>query len=261
MADEEGAAAPEPEPEPEPEEMPPPIGMAWTDLSPEDVDIYVSTKDLDEKLKYVVQELVMQFLGVEEYDDDRKTEVFVDFMLQALDFGEDRSFDAAKLSAWFTIMLSAFQGLSGGGLPRDEGYTAFKKLVMQHSVEEPPDSVQLFDIEDVRAITAYATEGFFRHYKLYEMIYFRKEEEDIEEVDAVVETPLKPRPLAQARVVESKTSNGEAAAKLAEEAAAAEEAKLAEEAAAAQAAAAAADADALQMSWDALADPRLEARR
>ena len=56
MADEEGDAAPEPEPEPEPEEMPPPIGMAWTDLSPEDVDIYVSTKDLDEKLKYVVQE-------------------------------------------------------------------------------------------------------------------------------------------------------------------------------------------------------------
>ena len=39
------------------------VGLAWTDLSPEDVEGYFATQDVEEKLKYVDSHFCRCFLG------------------------------------------------------------------------------------------------------------------------------------------------------------------------------------------------------
>ena len=136
---------------------------------------YLATRDLGEKLK-----AVQGFIP--DYDtNDQKCELYADYLLNALAFAEEKGFDAPKFSAWFTIVKSTFDaaragrvggaaaGAGAGGqgaslicpgygfTPRDDVYAEFKQMMVQHSVDEPPDSLHMFTIGEVQAVTDFVS--------------------------------------------------------------------------------------------------------
>merc|ERR1719262_1894387 len=56
-------------------------------------------------------------------------------------------------------------------LQMDEAFNFFKGWLLKHSVQRPPFSVGVFTFEDVKAITEFVHNTFFRHYKLWMYAY------------------------------------------------------------------------------------------
>ena len=72
---------------------------------------------------------------------------------------------------------------------------------MQHSVEEAPERVKVFNKEEVKKITVFMTSTYFRQYKAYEVAFTQEQELRRLPLDVVVETPLRPTPLIAATEV------------------------------------------------------------
>ncbi|KAG1693992.1 hypothetical protein DVH05_022010 [Phytophthora capsici] len=74
----------------------------------------------------------------------------------------------------------------------------FQAILLTHSVNRSPKSVDIFSREEVAAIVDYVTNSYYRHFQLYKCIYtpyhhmhfVQREINDIQ-------TPKIPRPLAQ----------------------------------------------------------------
>jgi hypothetical protein len=56
----------------------------------------------------------------------------------------------------------------------EEHFDFFKKLLVKHSVERPPFSVEIFSLDDVKTIIDYVANTYFRHYKLYLYAFTKK---------------------------------------------------------------------------------------
>ena len=57
----------------------------------------------------------------------------------------------------------------------NHSFTYFKSLLVGHSVDRPPWSVQVFSLEDVKLITEYVTNTYYRHYKLYNYAFNKRQ--------------------------------------------------------------------------------------
>ncbi len=53
------------------------------------------------------------------------------------------------------------------GLSMSESYELFRHLLLKHSCHRPPFSSGIFNLNDVKAISDYVLDTFFRHYKMY----------------------------------------------------------------------------------------------
>lgn len=43
----------------------------------------------------------------------------------------------------------------------------FKELLLRHSVQRPPHSLAIFTLDDVKALSAWAQDSFYRFYNMY----------------------------------------------------------------------------------------------
>jgi len=73
-------------------------------------------------------------------------------------------------------MKTTFLESMGRFLPAKAAFNFFRDLLLQHSVQRPPYSVGLFCLQDVTAITDFASRSFFRHYMLYKYCFTKKTE-------------------------------------------------------------------------------------
>lgn len=49
----------------------------------------------------------------------------------------------------------------------DESFEIYKELLLRHSVQRPPHSLAIFNLDDVKRIDNFTAESFYRHFDIY----------------------------------------------------------------------------------------------
>lgn len=114
-------------------------------------------------------------------------------------YAKEHSFSAEQTSAFFSIMkatLQASQASRTSWVPLPESFAIFKGHCLNHSIPNAKTGAkQLFTVEEVKELTAFVTQSFYRHYKAYSVVFCEKQTVVPVARDAVVETPMRPTPL------------------------------------------------------------------
>ncbi|KAJ7374048.1 hypothetical protein OS493_009378 [Desmophyllum pertusum] len=90
-------------------------------------------------------------------------------------FGKDNGFTTEQMSAWFSIIKSLHEMAVDTPYGNVEPvFEYFKELLLCHSVKRPPYSVALFSVDQVKKLTTYAVNTYFRHFKMYKYAFTPK---------------------------------------------------------------------------------------
>ncbi|KAJ4459707.1 putative flagellar associated protein [Paratrimastix pyriformis] len=142
--------------------------LTWEDLKPEHVERYLEISTLEEITQFLSQLLHLN-------PEDTNDAILLDFHYYNLAFAVEAKFSPEKISTFFSLMKKTFDlSMSQPHWTWEESFAAFKELLIKHSVQRPPFSVQIFAYEDLSIIAEYALASFFRHYKLYQYSFIPK---------------------------------------------------------------------------------------
>lgn len=98
-----------------------------------------------------------------------------DLFSYAFLFGLKEKYSPAQLSTLITIMKNVHVlCVSPMFDNHSEALSYFQKLVIQHSVNRPPFSVQIFNPNEVKNLNEYVLSTYFKHYKLYKYAFTRR---------------------------------------------------------------------------------------
>eukprot|EP00741_Cyanophora_paradoxa_P005214 tig00000852_g5054.t1 len=101
----------------------------------------------------------------------------------------DFEFSVEKTSAFFSIVKANHAKLEEENLGLKKSFEFFQSLLIRHSVQRPPFSVGLFSLPDVKLITDYVVDTYYRHFKLYQHAFTRLPVLDVDSTDTLVELP------------------------------------------------------------------------
>ena len=113
-------------------------------------------------------------------------------------FGYENNFNREQVSSLFSIMKVVFEESRNKNLLIDQAFDYLKELLVKHSVQRPPYSVGIFSVKQVNLITEFATETFFRHYKLYKAVFSTRVLLDFSAYTPAIETATVPPALTSA---------------------------------------------------------------
>ena len=231
MSDAEIDAVPEPEtaqdPDPQPQAVAPRRGLAFSELSEEEVDSFYSAGDNAARMARLCE-----LLGITRYASNPRAAIFADFCFHNLIWArDDAGFDVEQSSAFFSIMRRVFDSATSPASVAapasdalDDAYGVLRELTAAHAAvaddpapapaeeknaEDTADGesksegvavpvipvVALFNVADADKILAYASSTFFRHFKLYRYTHSTSQPTECATRELLVEEPLQPPPL------------------------------------------------------------------
>jgi hypothetical protein len=71
------------------------------------------------------------------------------------------------MSCFLEIMWYIMLQLTNDRLTEEQSFKMFKELLLRHSVQRPPHSLAIFNLDDVKAINEYVQESLYRYYNFY----------------------------------------------------------------------------------------------
>ena len=144
----------------------------WADLSLTDVERILGACSETETL----QQALAEILGLDvSHSSNKQALIELDMYTYAILFAKKKDLTHEQVSAFFTILKSVH--LMCISTPFDnlqETFQYFKELLLQHSINRPPYSTSLFTIEQVRDITEYVLNTYFKHFKLYKYAFTKR---------------------------------------------------------------------------------------
>eukprot|EP01112_Ceratiomyxa_fruticulosa_P004932 TRINITY_DN1549_c0_g1_i1.p1 TRINITY_DN1549_c0_g1~~TRINITY_DN1549_c0_g1_i1.p1 ORF type:complete len:387 (-),score=83.67 TRINITY_DN1549_c0_g1_i1:125-1180(-) len=146
-----------------------------------------------------IHSLLAQFLpSTTSTKNDPNGSILLKLYSNALLFAKQLHFTPEKTSTFFSILkLVHFRSLQYPSLGLEDNFSYFKNLLVDHSIQRPPYSVQIFSLEDVKSITDYVTHTYFRHFKLYRYVFTKKRILDLKPQIVNVETAPNFLPLCE----------------------------------------------------------------
>jgi len=141
--------------------------VVWADLTVDAVDRLNESLNTDH-IKQVLADIFM----LDNHKDNLKSGIIMDLYYYTLQFAREQAFSPEKTSAFFSIIKKVFEvcvETPFGNL--DHTFEYFKDLIHCHSVNRPPYSIELFSPDEVRKITEYTINTFFRHFKMYKYAF------------------------------------------------------------------------------------------
>lgn len=102
-----------------------------------------------------------------------KTSIFHDFFGCCLHKAADAGFSVEQTAAFVAItrMIITHAFKVGGPVATiEDSYSCFKDLVLTYGVSQQPGTPPLFAVDDIKAITSFFSDTFFRHFKLYSFV-------------------------------------------------------------------------------------------
>eukprot|EP00746_Dinoflagellata_sp_MGD_P128310 gnl/MRDRNA2_/MRDRNA2_62699_c0_seq1.p1 gnl/MRDRNA2_/MRDRNA2_62699_c0~~gnl/MRDRNA2_/MRDRNA2_62699_c0_seq1.p1 ORF type:complete len:256 (-),score=57.92 gnl/MRDRNA2_/MRDRNA2_62699_c0_seq1:49-816(-) len=142
-----------------------PLFLTFTDVTEEQLT-HLATITSKGDIKHILHSC----MNVDQSEGYR-TEILKEFHFHNYSFCKTQRFNAEKTSTYLSIMKVMFEEVCLRRLTMDEAFNFFKGWLLKHSVQRPPFSVGVFTFEDVKAITEYVHNTFFRHYKLWKYAY------------------------------------------------------------------------------------------
>ena len=84
-----------------------------------------------------------------------------------LAFCKENRFFEEKTSCLLEIFHYLLTQLLRDRLSEEKSFANFKELLLRHSVQRPPHSLAIFNLDDVKKIQTFALNTFYRHYDMY----------------------------------------------------------------------------------------------
>merc|ERR1711998_508324 len=133
--------------------------LLWADLTSSDLEeLYASDSP-------GVQALLAAKLGLNDYANNPLQGVLLEFHFNCLRFARENDFSEEKTSAFFSIMKANHEHMSDNKLTQTVSFEYFKRLLLTHSVQRPPYSVGIFNLKEVKLITDWVTNNYYRNFK------------------------------------------------------------------------------------------------
>lgn len=161
-----------------------PVSCAFRDISAAQVEQLQRTASAGQI------RLLASFLGLADAADPQSPEaILLDFYFYNLSFARGSGFSATKTSTLFSILKQLHEETTNSPFATLEDiFDKFKGLLVKHAVQRPPWSVQIFSLEDVKLITDYVSNTYFRHFKLYRYVFNNQQRLNLRNFDLPVET-------------------------------------------------------------------------
>merc|ERR1719213_1403610 len=106
-------------------------------------------------------------------DEGLPTEIVADLHFNNFLFCHSAKFAPAKTSCFLSIMKLVFGAMINERLSSAETFDLLRMQLLRHSVPRPPWSIAVFSANDLKVLTDYVVNTFFRHFKLYQYVYVR----------------------------------------------------------------------------------------
>ena len=181
----------------------------WVDLSLTDVERILESSESSTE---TFQETLAEFLGHTGPTYSKHALIELDMYFYAILFAKREAFNQAQLSAFFTMLKCVHRMCIS--TPYDnmsETFDYFKALLVRHSVFRPPYSICLYSMKQVKAMTEYVLNTYFKHFKLYKYAFTKKVVLDLKvSYPGIPETP-------ESQTIEVSTKAGETAIEKTEE--------------------------------------------
>eukprot|EP00105_Crassostrea_gigas_P019784 XP_011438393.1 PREDICTED: coiled-coil domain-containing protein 189-like [Crassostrea gigas] len=139
----------------------------WSDLTVNDVDRIRESLNADH-----IKQVLADVFNLDDHKDNLKTGIVMDLYFYTLQFARDNNFTKEKTSAFFSIIKKTHEvciETPFGNL--DQTFSYFKDLLLCHAVNRPPHSIELFTPDEIRKITEYTVNTYFRHFKMYKYAF------------------------------------------------------------------------------------------
>lgn len=111
-----------------------------------------------------------------EFSDRRKASILSDFHFYNYGFCKTAAFDNRKTGTFLSIMNEIFKRDSTQNVVKNitESFAYLQMLLLNHSIENPPKSILVFQTDDVGHILDFVATSYYQHFKLYRYIFAPK---------------------------------------------------------------------------------------
>ncbi|XP_052075304.1 cilia- and flagella-associated protein 119-like isoform X1 [Mytilus californianus] len=139
----------------------------WADLTVDDVDRISESLNSDH-----VRQVLADIFHLDDFRTNIKTGIVMDLYFYTIMFARENNFNREKMSAVFSIVKKTHEVCIETPFGNvDQTFNYFKELVLCHAVNRPPHSIELFNADEVRKITEYTVNTYFRHFKMYKYAF------------------------------------------------------------------------------------------
>ena len=111
---------------------------------------------------------------------DEKAEIVLDFHVNNYEFTLLNNFNAQKTDTFLEMMDHIFIKCMADRLPKDKAMVLFKTYCLRHSVQRPPHSLFIFNLNEVKEMTHFVQYGFLKFYSMYQYAIISKLELEME---------------------------------------------------------------------------------
>ncbi|KAL5016133.1 hypothetical protein ScPMuIL_005722 [Solemya velum] len=139
----------------------------WSELTVDDVDRLSESLNADH-----IKQVLADIFHLDDHRENLKSGIVIDLYFYTLQFARDNNFNKEKTSTFFSIIKKIHEvciETPFGNL--DQTFQYFKDLLLCHAVNRPPHSIELFSPDEVRKITEYTVNTYFRHFKMYKYAF------------------------------------------------------------------------------------------
>lgn len=145
--------------------------LTWADLSEAQLKEIFFLTDPKPTAPKTTKEALARAIGLEGFASDLRKDVELDLCMDVLAKCQSMELSYEKTSCFFSIMKSTHNQAIHERMPVDRCFTNFKELLLKHSVHRPPYSIAVFTLPELKVLSEWGLEHYFRYYKLYQYIY------------------------------------------------------------------------------------------
>lgn len=119
-----------------------------------------------------IKQILCEIFQLGDHSTNMASAILLDLYFYTLQFALDNNFDKEQMSALFSIIKKTHDVCCETPFGNvEQCYEYFKELVLCHAVKRPPWSVDQFSPNQVKLITDYVLNTYFRHMKLYKYVF------------------------------------------------------------------------------------------
>lgn len=145
----------------------------WEDLDYTSAEKLLNAKTTNGAVYNHIGSLLFRILGQE--SGERRIKITKDLFYNLVLFCRKNKFTPEQLTALFTIFKTLhLLCISTPYNNIDECYQLVKDFMVKHSVFRPPYSISLFTLHQVKLITDYILETYFKHFKMYKFAFTKR---------------------------------------------------------------------------------------
>ncbi|CDW74773.1 UNKNOWN [Stylonychia lemnae] len=111
--------------------------------------------------------LLTWFTNLLNLKDEQEQNIISQYFENIYDFTKKQQFSDTKMACILEIMLYLIRQLLEDTISEEQSFKNFKELLLRHSVQRPPHSLAIFNLDDVKLINEHVQETYYRYYNYY----------------------------------------------------------------------------------------------